>query len=178
MEVKLAKAGAVQNAFVFDEERLSNVKTIATNAGLGSEVALLLDGKPFVPTVAVIEENKNTGLTAVINLPASAVPKDVEAFPMVSSSLDNLNNGLTASSQNSQETVSASESKMPDKAESIDKSIPSEFARLPPAAAVAKDLAKTPAVNQAVLMTQPTMMPDNNAPKNDADKVSINTNAN
>lgn len=46
LQMKLGESGATHNAFVFDEERLTQMKTLAADAGLSEKVARLLDGKP------------------------------------------------------------------------------------------------------------------------------------
>lgn len=46
LHMKLAVSEATHNAFVFDEERLAQMKTLAATAGLNDKVARLLEGKP------------------------------------------------------------------------------------------------------------------------------------
>lgn len=60
LHMKLADAGATHNAFVFDEERLTQMKTLAATAGLSEKVARLLDGKPAEPATEIATTNATT----------------------------------------------------------------------------------------------------------------------
>lgn len=57
LHTKLAESSLMRNAFVFDEERLAQMKTLAASVGLSGKVARLLDGKSAESTTETAHED-------------------------------------------------------------------------------------------------------------------------
>ena len=60
LHMKLAESGATHNAFVFDEERLTQMKTLAAATGISEKVARLLEGKAVAAATEIANATNAT----------------------------------------------------------------------------------------------------------------------
>lgn len=85
LNLKLAEAGATHNAFVFDEERLTQMTALATSAGIGDKFTLLLNGKPAESAIAD-EAAPGEG----VSIQAMSTPGTIEARPIESTDINDV----------------------------------------------------------------------------------------
>lgn len=85
LNLKLAEVGATHNAFVFDEERLVQMTTLAASAGIGDKLTRLLNGEPAESAIAD-EAAPGEG----VSIQAMSAPGTIEARQIESTNINDV----------------------------------------------------------------------------------------